>query len=513
MLVFGVATCLPRARALAPAAPISLTYVTTSYLKEVDTHYVNFNIDTGSLYNGLNFSDAKLRILTQQLAPATIRVGGTAVDSSYYFPDAPYNVGAPNQCGGNCPNGSSDIGNAMIDALFDFALATDMTLNFDVNGESFRTGVGPWDPAGNWTAMSAYISSTYGGRVNFAYSVSNEPDIWPAPHKNPAASQLAADAVALKQSLAGLNIGQEVTGPAYCCQWDAAHTRDFLTVAGPGGVDGYTVHSYPYGGRDCTLDNYLDKSKVSTDLAGRLATVASTKAAIPSAAGVKLTLEETAGSSGGGCNGITNRFVAGLTWINTLMTVGRSGFDRVHRQDIVGWSFAFGVSNYALIDPPGWTVGSRLLRPNPDYFTTILWKQLVGRRALATTAHGAPGDVAKFEANAWCASARSPYGAQSVVLAYAVFSATDVALALPPDLAAASSTQFILTATGSGTPYASLQDATVYNNGRLMGVLPDGSLPAYPIDGASFGPAATVTLPAYSYGFLNFAATPAACAA
>jgi hypothetical protein len=41
-----------------------------------------YNIDTGSLYNGMDFSDPKLRTLVSQLAPSIIRVGGTAVDYS-----------------------------------------------------------------------------------------------------------------------------------------------------------------------------------------------------------------------------------------------------------------------------------------------------------------------------------------------------------------------------------------------------------------------------------------------
>ena len=44
--------------------------------------YLCFNIDTGSLFNGMNFSDVKFRTLVSHLAPAIIRIGGTAVDAS-----------------------------------------------------------------------------------------------------------------------------------------------------------------------------------------------------------------------------------------------------------------------------------------------------------------------------------------------------------------------------------------------------------------------------------------------
>lgn len=55
-------------------------------------------------------------------------------------------------------------------------------------------------------------------------------------------------------------------------------------------------------------------------------------------------------------------------------------------QDIAGWSFAFGESHYMLVGPAGWTNGSsELLTPHPDYYTTILFRQLIGRHIFNTT--------------------------------------------------------------------------------------------------------------------------------
>ena len=65
----------------------------------------------------------------------------------------------------------------MLDALFDFAIGTDMTLLWDMNGASFRNAAGTWDASGNATAMLSYLDSKYGGKINFAYSVGNEPEV------------------------------------------------------------------------------------------------------------------------------------------------------------------------------------------------------------------------------------------------------------------------------------------------------------------------------------------------
>lgn len=82
------------------------------------------NIDTGSLYNGMDFADPKFRTLVAQLGPSIIRIGGTAVDSSFYFPDAKYLVGQPNPCAA-CGKGAAAIGDDMLRTVFDFIAATD----------------------------------------------------------------------------------------------------------------------------------------------------------------------------------------------------------------------------------------------------------------------------------------------------------------------------------------------------------------------------------------------------
>ena len=228
---------------------LTLSFDASAALHQVSDRYVCFNIDTGSLYNGMNFSDSVFRTLVRQLtlggagAGSIIRIGGTAVDSSFYFPQAPYNIGAPNQCGGNCPNGSSDIGDDMLTAVFDFIGATGMSLLWDVNGAAFRDGTGPWSAAGNASAMLAYIDSRYGGKVDYAYSVGNEPDLWPAPHSGVTAATLGADALAMKAALAGLDIGKDVYGSGWA-RISTGDAQGFMpAVVAGGGVAGYTVHN------------------------------------------------------------------------------------------------------------------------------------------------------------------------------------------------------------------------------------------------------------------------------
>jgi hypothetical protein len=61
---------------VAPAATqLILDFNASEVIHEVDASYINYNIDTGSLYNGMDFQDKKFRALTAQLGPAYIRIG------------------------------------------------------------------------------------------------------------------------------------------------------------------------------------------------------------------------------------------------------------------------------------------------------------------------------------------------------------------------------------------------------------------------------------------------------
>ena len=186
------------------------------------------------------------------------------------------------------------------------------------------------------------------------------------------------------------------------------------------------------------------------------------------------------------------------------MLVGHSGFSRVHRQDIVGWSFAFGPSHYQLVGPAGWVAGGQdQLTPHPDYFTTILWKQLVGSRILHTNVTGDVTAQGNFEGHFWCTAATAPGGLGHVVLAWSNSGASDITLTLPVALANLPATVYLLTNTASGSVYSALQADQVFLNGKVLFVGDDGMLPEYPIPGET-GTYTSVNAGAYSYGFIVF---------
>jgi hypothetical protein len=87
------------------------------------------------------------------------------------------------------------------------------------------------------------------------------------------------------------------------------------------------------------------------------------------AAGAKeVWLGETAQAQCGGEPGLSDSFASGFYWLKTLGTAARNGVAVVVRQDLVG-------ADYGLLD-------DQSLAPRPDYWTSWLWKNLMGEIVL-----------------------------------------------------------------------------------------------------------------------------------
>ena len=64
--------------------------------------------------------------------------------------------------------------------IVDYMEATNMSLLWDFNGQKTRTPEGAWDPSVNATALLTFLDSKFGGKIDYAYSVSNEPGAFAA---------------------------------------------------------------------------------------------------------------------------------------------------------------------------------------------------------------------------------------------------------------------------------------------------------------------------------------------
>ena len=103
-------------------------------------------------------------------------------------------------------------------------------------------------------------------------------------------------------------------------------------------------------------------------------------------ANTRMVLEESASVAYGGCIGLSDRFISGFSWMMTMGMAAEHGFKQLNRQNLVGQtSVEYNGSFFTLIGSPTWTSGSAGLTPHPDYYSTLLFKRLMGTRVLHST--------------------------------------------------------------------------------------------------------------------------------
>jgi hypothetical protein len=352
---------------------------------------------------------------------------------------------------------------------------------------------------------------------------------------NMTGAQLAADYYSLRSLLREPRFAalqQTIYGPDSCCE-DRVTPRDAFTsawaaaVAATGSADAVTVHEYPIprlANNSCVPPLFTNKSAFGSI---NLATLQYASWAAPLLrAGAPLIVGETATSAHGGCDGLSNRFVSGFALWFELGTYAELGVAQMNRQDLAGFSSETEPSNYGLVGPPGWFSGP-LGQPHPDYFSLLLFKQLVGARVLSS-GFSASGNLSSvWDSHVFCAAE----GGGAVVLTFFNMAGGALVLSLP-QLAASQAPreEFILTSAaapveeeeeeeeegegaggapprqrGVGDWPASLTADAVYLNGALMATNADGSLPQWPVPGRVVSdPDAAIAVPPWSYGAIVF---------
>jgi heparanase 1 len=412
----------------------------------LDDLYLGYNIDSGSLYHNIDLGNPTFVQLAKNLAPAQLRVGGSASDAVWYVPDAPEGDTqgpspdplSPGAAQAAAPGFTGYVPQVTImdDTVWrgvtGFATAAGMQLLWDFNAVDFRTPAGAWNPAGNATALLAYTAAN--NLAVSSWELGNEPDIWNHHYNNMVVSgtQIADDLRTLQKTLASYpGLSTAVSGPSLAT-YNAAMVQSFLQewTATGGGPLSFTAHAYPLGPPtyppnssrpSCSVANYLNLTRVN-GLSSYLGEFSAAVAQFGDPATTRMVLEETASNSLGGCVGYSDRFISGFYFVNLLGLVGEAGWNQVNRQDLAGMSFTAAGSQYTLFGPPGWTNGSGLVSatsPHPDYFTALLWTRLMGKTVLNNSVTG--GALGEFAAHAWCAADTAP-GATSgaLTLAYVV---------------------------------------------------------------------------------------------
>lgn len=479
----------------AAASSATLTISSSTALHYVDASFLGVNIDAASLTNRIDLSDAYLTALAVQLSraaaasgggPMHLRVGGSASNGLYYSP-----AGVP----GRGADGSTCVTDASLAALDAFAVRAGLRVTLCL---PYQTRGGRWDPSINasalWAMVGARNLSSFSG-----WSLGNELIGALSPS---ARQQYAADYVAFRAAVSAQAPAwaQDVVGPS-AAGWPGDDViAPFLQANARSAHMSLSIHAYSFS--NCSLAAYTSKAGIERMAHYYSAFVAARDANAP---GMPVYLEEMATQAGGGCDGLSNRFVSGLWFMHALGLAGQMGVHRVTRQDLAGWSFASGVSRYTLAGPPGWVGASQgAPTPHPDWFAAVLWRQIMGAKVLPATLAAAPAVNDTLAVHAWCAAG----GGGAVALAFVNLAPAAVELALAGVPAAAVRTEFFLT-----PPGGNLTADALLLNGEAWGVDAAGRLPQLPVPGRAVQ-GSPIFLPPTSYGFLVLpAAGAAACAA
>jgi heparanase 1 len=402
-VVYGSPPLAARAsRAGAPAEPVTAHIDFTRATQRLDPRFLSVALDTSQLVGGhwwsasgrvevgrgaqrgspFDLSRPGLLPLARALAPAYLRVGGTEADHVYYAFDA---AGSdPHEPRALPPGYELALHAETWDALNDFTSAAGLELFFTLNaGPGPRARGEAWRPD-NAEALLRHARDAgqhvsvfeLGNEVNgywFIHGIRNQVD----------GARYAADMRALHALVERYFPDARVAGPGSLV-WPLVGEPlssvfgildDYLEAADDDAVDIITWHYYPQQSRRCpvatrraTLERLLEPSYL--DEVERWAHHVSSLRE-RHAPGAEIWLGETGNAQCGGEPGVSDRFVAGLWWLDQLGLMARAGERVVVRQTLSG-------SEYGLID-------DGTLRPNPDYYNSLLWKQLMGDTVLRVT--------------------------------------------------------------------------------------------------------------------------------
>ncbi len=331
--------------------------------------------------DALNLQQPRLRALTAALAPAYLKVGGADADRVFFTEDDEAVVPQPYQL---------KLTGTRWDELADFSRATALPLVFTLNA-----GPGP-RVHGGWTPDNAALLVQHAaarGDPVAVWALGHEPNGYQAtfgPSFRLTGAQYAKDFAAARAMLDANAPGAKLAG-AQSSWWPvlgepAPMMKDFMdkTTVTP---DVVTWGWYPLESRRCQLQltHATEHALDSTDALAGLDDAATVVERLQQvdAHGQPLWLADTGHARCGGEPGLSDRFVASLWWLDELGRLAARGQQVVVRQGLVG-------GENGLLD-------QATLEPNPDYWASVLFKQLMSGEVV-----DAHSDNARLLAYAQC---------------------------------------------------------------------------------------------------------------
>ena len=470
---------------------------------ETDEKFLSIALDSTLIkdrWKSFKFSSVKLQNLAKGLAPAYLRIGGTEEDFLLFNPDTkhhrnilrkqsvdvnatpsdrrpPMNTNAISYGQRRSPLANFTMTTKDVNNIFTFAKESGFNIIFGLNVLLRDSNTDYWNST-NAEELMKYITS-HG--FSCGWELGNEPiDLQALINKTTTGEELASDFKILRKLLnEHPEYGHMIVGPDISSPWRPPirdkFLNQFLTNIN-GSIDGITYHQY-------YMDNKQPVSKFyNPDTLDDLITEIQQVQSIMKESGassIKLWLGETSSAYGGGVPGVSDSYIAGFMWLDKLGIAARLRHNVVVRQTFYGGSYSL--------------INTETLDPFPDYWSSSLYKNLVGSRVLEV--HGGISLGRTVRVYAHCTSKSSRYDTGSLVLIALNTQHNDVQLVLTNGLENLPVDQYLLTPGQNNN----VTSQTVKLNGKLLQLVNDTFLPN--VEPKTITPPDDIMLPPVSYGF------------
>uniref|UniRef100_A0A7N4NGP4 Heparanase n=1 Tax=Sarcophilus harrisii TaxID=9305 RepID=A0A7N4NGP4_SARHA len=315
-----------------------------------------------------------------------------------------------------------------VDMLYSFAKCAGLDLIFGINALMRKSNL-QWDSSNAKLFLDYCTSQKY----DISWELGNEPNSF---RKKSGiyinGSQLGKDFIKLHSLLKMYDFkNAKLFGPdiGQLRKNSEKLLRSFLNVGG-GVIDAITWHHYYVNGRNATQEDFLNPEVLDTFVFSAQKVFQVVNETRP---GKKVWLGETSSAYGGGAPKLSDTYAAGFTWLDKLGLSAKMGIEVVMRQVF------FGAGNYHLVD------GN--FDPLPDYWLSLMFKQLVGTRVL--TANVKSPDKKKLRLYLHCTNNNHPKYKEGDLTLYALNLHNDTKyLQLPPHLSDKRVEKYILQPSG-----------------------------------------------------------------
>ncbi|KAK7080635.1 hypothetical protein SK128_002593 [Halocaridina rubra] len=375
-------------------------------IRDVSPYFLSVALSPYLIHDGLFHgfvSSQRARTLTRGLAPALLRMGGSAANFLTFDPDAVVDEARIDDYW-NFDDRELILNEEYEKAAFEnftitqadwrniteFVEAVNMILLFDLN-QFFRVPNGDWDPSN----AKMLLDDANDRDLSIIWQLGNEPNSYNYNYGyNFTGERDARDFGQLNDVLRNvfseaLMVGPDITRPKFKPQQDTqgavedeeGYCRDSvqfleeflseLTV----NITALSWHHYYLDGHTSTVDDFISLETMDV-LTWQIPIVTNLRDQYIS--GTPVWLTETSSAFGGGAEGLSNRYVAGFLWLDKLGLAASLGVDMVARQTLFG-------KRYALIDYD--------YTPLPDYWLSLAYKRLVGERVLNITLSNNPSSL------------------------------------------------------------------------------------------------------------------------